>query len=36
MSELGPIDPQFGGLPALGLTSSLESLAKVVTVFNFI
>lgn len=31
MSELGPIDPQFGGLPALGLTSSLESLAKVVT-----
>lgn len=33
MSELGPIDPQFGGLPALGLTSSLESLAKVVTKF---
>lgn len=31
MSELGPIDPQFGGLPALGLTSSLDSLAKVVT-----
>jgi hypothetical protein len=31
MSELGPIDPQFSGLPALGLTSSLESLAKVVT-----
>lgn len=31
LSELGPIDPQFGGLPALGLTSSLESLAKVVT-----
>lgn len=31
LSELGPIDPQFGGLPALGLTSSLESLAKVVS-----
>lgn len=31
MSELGPIDPQFAGLPALGLGSSLESLAKVVS-----
>jgi len=31
MSELGPIDPQFGGLPALGIGSSLESIAKIVT-----
>ena len=31
MSELGPIDPQFGNLPALGLSSSLESIAKVVS-----
>lgn len=31
MSELGPIDPQFGSLPALGLGSSLETIAKVVT-----
>lgn len=31
MSELGPIDPQFGGLPALGLNSALDSIAKVVT-----
>lgn len=31
MSELGPIDPQFGGLPALGLRSSLETIAKVVS-----
>lgn len=30
MSELGPIDPQFGGLPALGLNSALDSIAKVV------
>lgn len=30
MSELGPIDPQFGGLPALGISSSLRSIAKVV------
>jgi ClpP class serine protease len=28
MSELGPIDPQFGGLPALGLSSALERLAQ--------
>ena len=27
MSELGPIDPQFGGLPALGLSSAVEYLA---------
>jgi len=31
MSELGPIDPQFGGLPALGLSSALERLAKLST-----
>ncbi len=31
MSEIGPIDPQFGGLPALGISSSLESIAKIVT-----
>ena len=28
MSELGPIDPQFGGLPALGLSSAVEYLAS--------
>ncbi|MEP2447309.1 MAG: hypothetical protein ABJI69_08770 [Balneola sp.] len=33
MSELGPIDPQFGGLPALGTSSSLESIAKIVSKF---
>jgi len=33
MSELGPIDPQFGNLPALGLSSSLETIAKVVSRF---
>jgi hypothetical protein len=31
MSELGPIDPQFGNLPALGLRSSLETISKVVS-----
>ncbi len=31
MSELGPIDPQFGGLPALGLSSALERLALLST-----
>ena len=31
LSELGPIDPQFGHLPALGLRSSLETIAKVVS-----
>lgn len=30
MSELGPIDPQFADLPALGISSSLESIAKIV------
>ncbi len=33
MSELGPIDPQFGRLPALGLSSSLERIAKIVTAY---
>lgn len=28
MSELGPIDPQFGGLPALGLSSAVEHFAR--------
>ena len=28
MSELGPIDPQFDGLPALGLKNSVEHLAE--------
>lgn len=27
MSELGPIDPQFGGLPALGMQNALSVLA---------
>jgi len=31
MSELGPIDPQFGNLPALSLSSSLETISKIVT-----
>jgi len=33
MSEIGPIDPQIGGLPALGLGNSLEYIAKIVTKF---
>lgn len=28
MSELGPIDPQFGGLPALGMKNALEILSE--------
>lgn len=28
MSELGPIDPQIGGLPALGLSNAVEYLAS--------
>ena len=31
MSELGPIDPQIGSLPALSISSSLRTIAKVVT-----
>jgi hypothetical protein len=30
MSELGPIDPQLGQLPALSLTNALQTLAKTV------
>lgn len=30
LSELGPIDPQIEGLPALGLKSSIEHIAKLV------
>jgi len=28
MSELGPIDPQFEGLPALGLKDAVEHIAE--------
>jgi ClpP class serine protease len=28
LSELGPIDPQFGGFPALGLSNALSRLAE--------
>ena len=31
ISQLGPIDPQIGGRPALGLGNALEYLAKLVT-----
>lgn len=31
MSELGPIDPQFEGLPALAISSALEKLAQLTT-----
>jgi hypothetical protein len=27
LSELGPIDPQFGGFPALGLSNAMEKIA---------
>ena len=29
LSELGPIDPQFGGFPALGLSNALEKIASI-------
>ena len=29
LSELGPIDPQFGGMPALAVKHSLEHLAEI-------
>ena len=32
MSELGPIDPQINGIPALALRSALESLSRIVEV----
>ena len=28
LSELGPIDPQFGGFPALGLSNAMEIIAE--------
>jgi len=31
LSELGPIDPQFGGMPALAVKHSVEHLAQLVT-----
>ena len=31
MSELGPIDPQLGGIPALSLTNALDTIAKLVS-----
>jgi len=31
MSELGPIDPQFGNIPALSLTNSLTTIARLVS-----
>ena len=33
MSELGPIDPQLGHIPALSLTNALQTIAKLVTEF---
>lgn len=33
MSELGPIDPQLGRIPALSLTNALQTLARLVTDF---
>ncbi|MDR2462332.1 MAG: hypothetical protein LBD30_00935 [Verrucomicrobiales bacterium] len=31
MSELGPIDPQFNGIPARALTNALQTLARLVS-----
>lgn len=33
LSELGPIDPQFGGFPALGLANAVEKIAALSTKF---
>ncbi len=33
MSELGPIDPQFGDLPALGLKNAVQHLAELASQF---
>lgn len=33
LSELGPIDPQFGGFPALGLANALEKIASLSSKF---
>lgn len=31
LSELGPVDPQFDGMPALGLKNSIEHIAQLVS-----
>lgn len=33
LSELGPIDPQINGLPALGLKNSIEHISEVVSLY---
>lgn len=33
LSELGPIDPQFGGFPALGLANAVEKIAEMTEKF---
>jgi hypothetical protein len=33
MSELGPIDPQIGGFPALGLSNAVEHLARLCAMY---
>ena len=33
LSELGPIDPQINGLPALGLKNSIEHISEIVSVY---
>jgi ClpP class serine protease len=33
LSELGPIDPQFGGFPALGLSNAVEKIAAMTEKF---
>lgn len=33
LSELGPIDPQFGGFPASGLTNAMEKIAEMSSKF---
>lgn len=33
LSELGPIDPQFGGFPASGLANAMEKIAEMSTRF---
>lgn len=33
LSELGPIDPQFGGFPALGLANAIEKIAEMTEKF---
>lgn len=33
LSELGPIDPQFGGFPALGLSNAMEKIASMAEKF---